>query len=71
MTTQDLFNQCDRLVRNYPKGTCQLPLDYPISGRGFFPVVSGSFHTGTMSSMMAGERCRAVAQVEQRMVLAI
>lgn len=62
MTTQDLFNLCDRLVRIYPKGMCKLQLDYPISGCGFFPVVSGSFHSECLSKTIKPRKLMFIGQ---------
>ena len=62
MTSQSLFNQCDRLVTNYPAGTYKLPLGYPFAGRGFFPVVSGSFHSGCLTTQILPRKLLFVGQ---------
>ena len=62
MTAQDLFNQSDRLVSSYPIGTLKLPPGYPIAGCGFFPVVSGSFHSESLTTQVGQRKLLFVGQ---------
>jgi hypothetical protein len=62
MTIQDLFNYCCGLVTHYPKGTCKLELGYPIAGRGFFPAVSGSFHSASLTTQVKPRKMLFVGQ---------
>lgn len=45
-SAKQLFNQCADLISTYPPKMCALSSEYPVAGRGFFPVASGSFHDG-------------------------
>jgi hypothetical protein len=62
MTIQELFNLCNGLVTHYPIGTCKLPVGYPVAGRGFFPVVSGSFHSGSLTAPLKPRKLLFVGQ---------
>jgi uracil-DNA glycosylase len=62
MTIQELFHLCSSFVTLYPEGTCKLPMGYPIAGRGFFPVVSGSFHSGSLTTQLKSRKLLFVGQ---------
>lgn len=62
MTIQELFNLCNGLVTHYPLGTCKLPVGYPVAGRGFFPVVSGSFHNDSLTTTLKPRKLMFVGQ---------
>ena len=46
MNIKALFKACSKCIESYPEGMLELsPEEYPIEGKGFFPVVSGSFYS--------------------------
>jgi uracil-DNA glycosylase family 4 len=62
MTAQDLFNHCARLVQNYPQGTIGLTSGFPVAGCGFFPVASGSFHDGCLTTSITPRKLMFIGQ---------
>ena len=54
MNIKELFKVCSKCIESYPKGMIELsPEEYPLEGKGFFPVVSGSFHSECLTEEIA------------------
>ena len=62
MIAEELYNECSKEAGNFPPGTRGLPPNYPVAGRGFFPVTSGSFHDGCLTTEIFGRKILFVGQ---------
>jgi len=63
MNVQNLFNACSKIVEAaYPAGMAGIAPPAPIQGPGFFPVMSGSFHSGSLTDDLGHRRIMIVGQ---------
>lgn len=69
LTAQQLFDKCAEIIKDvpeaveaYPAGMTELPDNFLVAGRGFFPVASGSFHDGSINSPIGPRKIMFIGQ---------
>lgn len=63
MNAVTLYENCVRRVgTSYPNNTCAVPSPAPISGCGFFPVASGSFHSADIQADIGHRKLLFIGQ---------